>query len=257
MRLYDLVPDEGRRLVIEEIRNGDHGISYDALTILPDAQVPELDTALQARYLSASTADRAATLGERGTTAWLIARYGSATLLPFVTGLFARPLPSCVVEGGLLAYLLKHEPDAAVTRLDPRFDRTAPATCSAPLAAVAEHYWDDRVESAAVAQLTGVDVHRVMEAAQVIGSHGSRAVKQPLISRLATWSAKWRGRAAELVASAAIVADRPQLIENNVVNALFRNQQITLTRDDVATIRALCVTDGCRTDVDYRARSIK
>jgi hypothetical protein len=159
-RLYELVPDEGRRSILEEIRTGEHGITYDELAILPGAELPELDTALQARFSSAPKADFAATLVERGTTAWLIARYGTANLLPFVAGLLARPLPSCVVEGGLVAYLLKHDPAAAMKRLDPSFDRGGPAICVAPLTAVAAHYWDDRVESAAIAQLANPDIGR-------------------------------------------------------------------------------------------------
>jgi hypothetical protein len=256
-RLYELVPDEGRRSILEEIRTGEHGISYSALAILPEAELPELDTALQARYSSAPKTDFGATLGDRGTTAWLMARYGSASLLPFVTGLLARPLPSCVVEGGLVAYLLKHDPAAAMKRLDPTFDRTAPATCVAPLTAVADHYWDDRVESVALAQLMVADVRNVIDAAQLLGSHGSSAVKQPLIDRLATWSAEWQGRASELVDLGPGVAYPPQAIENNLVNALFHNERFALTKDDVANMRTLCLTDQCRTDVDMGARSIK
>jgi hypothetical protein len=249
-RLFELVPDEGRRLILEEIRTGEHGISYDALAILPDAELPELDTALQARYVSAPKGDFGATLGDRGTTAWLIWRYGSARLRPFVNRLLARPLPSCEVEGGLIAYVLKHDPAVAIQRLDPSFDRTGGGICVAPLTSVAARYWDDRLESAAIAQLTAADVHKVIDAAQLLGGHGSSAAKQPLLDRLAAWSAEWQGRTAELVPFGMGVADPPQVIENNVVNALFQNERFALTEDDVANIRRLCLTDGCRTNTD-------
>jgi hypothetical protein len=250
-RLYELAPDEGRRVLLEEIRTGAHAIGYDTLAILPDANLPALDAALQARYSSAPKADLGATLGDRGTTAWLMARYGSVKLRPFVAGLLAHELPGCVVEGGLIAYLLKYDPAAAMRRLDPSFDRTAPAICVAPLTAVAAHYWDDHVESAAIAQLRTADVRKVADAALLLDRHGSSAVKQPLLDRLVQWSAEWQGRATELSARSPGVGsdDPPQMIENSVVSALFRNPRVVLTEDEVASIRALCVTDGCRTNV--------
>ena len=257
MRLSGLAPAEGRQLILQGIRTGEHRIGYDALATLPEAELPELDAPLQARYASTPKADFAATLGNRGTTAWLIARYGSPALLPFVTGLLGHSLPSCAVEGGLIAYLLKHDSVLAMQRLDPGFDRTAPRTCVAPLTAVAEHYWDDRVESATMAQLEVADARTVVDAAQILGAHGSSAAKQPLIDRLVAWSAEWQGRAGQLVAHGPGAGYPPETIENNVVNALFQNQEFALTKEDAAKIRALCVTDQCRTDVDWRARSIE
>ena len=47
----------------------------------------------------------------------------------------------------------------------------------------------------------------------------------------------------------------PDLIEYGIVNALFQNARFQLTTDDVATITALRVTDGCRTTVDAHIRA--
>jgi hypothetical protein len=253
-RLYELAPEEARPLMLEEIRTGEHGIRYDALAILPDASLPELDASLRARYIS-STMDRLSRNINRGTTAWLMARYGSPALLPFVAGQVAPP-GSCVIEGGLIAYLFKHDPPAALARLDPHLDRTAPRICGEPLRAVAARYWDDRVEAVVVAQLMDADTEKASDAAQLLGSHGSRAVKQPLLDRLEIWSAEWHGRAAELVVSRPIVA-WPARLENSITNALFQNERFALTKTDAAHIRDLCVSDECRTNVDVLARGIK
>jgi hypothetical protein len=253
-RLYELAPDEGRRLVLEEIQTGDHAIRYDALAILPDPSLPELDAPLQARYTSPRTTDPRDI--DRGTTAWLMARYGSPALLPFVTDSLSRPA-TCVVEGGLIAYVLKYDPTAAMKFLDPSLGRRTRNTCADPLPTLAEHYWDNRVESAAIAGLMDTNIGRVTEAAQLLGSHGSSAAKQPLLDRLTKWSAEWQGRAAELIGLGPQAGVSPALIENNVVNALFHNERFALTIDEAASIRALCVTDGCRTNVDGLARGIQ
>jgi hypothetical protein len=253
-RLYELAPEEGRRLILEEIRTSERGIGYDALAILPDASLPELDAVLESRYASPLPTNAAALYRAR-TTAWLIARYGSPNLLPFVATLLTRGL-ACDIEGGLTAYLLKHDPEAAMRRLDPRFDRAAGEGCVAPLPALAAHYWDDRVQAAAIADLGAPVVMRVIEAAQILGTRGSAGAKQPLLDRLAQWSDEWRDRAAEL--SSRPDPNSPEFVENNIVNALFRNARFALTKDEAAHIRALCVTDRCRMNADavIRARGL-
>jgi hypothetical protein len=256
-RLAEVAPDEGRRLILEEIRTGQHAIRYDALATLPDAALPELDAALRARYSNPPATDPVASDQDRGTTAWLIARYGSAELLPFVKTVLSHPLPGCDVEGGLLVYLLKYDPAAGEQRLSPGFDRSGPAICVAPLSAVAARYWDDRVEAAAVEALQNSDVRQTIDAAQLLGRHGSSAAKRPLLDRLKSWSAEWRGHDADLVARGPGQSYSPALVENNVVNALFQNERFSLTKADVAEIRALCVTDQCRANVDGRARASK
>ena len=40
------------------------------------------------------------------------------------------------------------------------------------------------------------------------------------------------------------------MIEGGIVNALFQNVQFRITNEDAVNIRALCVTDRCRTSVD-------
>jgi hypothetical protein len=247
-RLYELAPDEARPLILAEIRTGEHGIRYDALAILPDQSLPDLDAPLQARYASPTTDPRNV---DRGTTAWLMARYGSPALLPFVTEVVSQRAPICVVESGLMAYFLKYNPDAAMERLDPTLDRRN--MCRDPLPLLAARHWDDRVETVVLAQLMDADVGRASGAAGLLGSYGSGAVKQPLLDRLEKWSAAWQGRAAELVALSS-TSTSPARIENSVTNALFQNERFALTKTDATHILALCVTDGCRTNVDALTR---
>jgi hypothetical protein len=243
-RLYELAPEEGRRLILEEIRTGDRQIGYDALAILPEAELSELDPVLEARYLRQRG-------GVSGTIAWLIARYGSSKLIPFVNRTFEQQDPGCLAEGGLIAYLLKHDPEPALKRLDANQTRP-PSACSAPLRAVTAHYWDDRVEAAAIAQLDAPAADDVVDAAQILGARGSRMAKEPVLNRLIKWSAEWQGRAGEL-ADFRRGSMSPQRIENFLVNALMQNKQFSLTSDEVSKIRSLCVTAQCQTNVDAQS----
>jgi hypothetical protein len=69
------------------------------------------------------------------------------------------------------------------------------------------------------------------------------------MARLVQWGEEWRGRQAELD-SRASQRDSPGLVENAVINALFRNTRITLDEADIAAMRARCLTGGCPTNVD-------
>lgn len=250
-RLYELAPDEGRPLVLEEIRTGEHGVSARTLAILPDSELPQLDSATRARYASPHGADGAAMLGDRGTTAWLIARYGSVALMPFVRDAIDRPLCGCDVEAALIVYLLKHDPAPAMRRLEPGLDRTASGSCVAPpLSLIASRYWDSRTEAVATAYLMNGTVTVVMAGVEALRSNGSIGAKQSLFDRLARWSAEWRGRDTELAEMQSSRSATPADIEPAIVNALFHNVQFKVSIEDAENIRRLCVTDGCRTQVD-------
>src|SRR5262249_19332920 len=131
-----------------------------------------------------------------GGAAWLIARYGTSTSLPFVRTTLMRGA-ACSDEAAFIVYLLKYEPATALQRFSPSFDRRRGCVVP-PLDEVSARYWDDRLESAAIAQLKGTDNRNVADAAQVLAKHASFAARQPLFDRLTQWFAEWKGREGEL-----------------------------------------------------------
>jgi hypothetical protein len=251
-RLDDIAPDDARSRAIEEIRTGAHGIRYDTLTSLLDSGVPNVDADLRSRF-DARTTTGAMELDNRGTTAWLIARYGTTGLEPFVRDTLSRGRWSCEIEGGLVAYQFEHDPAAALAWLEQRRTGAHRNGCSSPMRGVAAHYWDARLEAVAIDELQAPTSERVVDAAQVLGAHGSAAARQPLLDRFTAWSTEWRGRAMELVQHGPM-PPAPVLVERHLVDALLSNPHFVLTAADVVTIRALCVTDDCRATVDRLAR---
>jgi hypothetical protein len=250
-RLVELDPVRGRSWAVEELRTGARGILPDTLTSLLAGPLPDLDGALRERLQADGTEEgRAATL-------WLIARYGSADLLPLVRGELERG-PSCAVEAAGITYLLAHDPPLALLRLRPDFDSSAPPMCAAPpFGELARRSWDGRVEEAALAHLGGDDPRLVADAARVLGAHGSEKVKEPLLERLAHWNAEWRERQDEITALAAgpPLAGSPVLVENALVNALLELRSVSLTAEETARILGLCLTTACRGNVDAQIRS--
>lgn len=149
------------------------------------------------------------------TPLWLIAMYGSSELAPLVRDVLRVALP-CAAEAAALAFLLKHDLQSALDRLDPSFDRAH--TCrQPPFAQIAMHYWDGRLEDAAVVHMQDDDPRRASEAIRVLGRYGSVGVsKEAMLRRLETLAIEWRGRADELQASPFIAANG---IEGALLNA--------------------------------------
>jgi hypothetical protein len=246
-RIVELDPASGRRLVLDEIANARHGIGFEALAILPDAALPELEAVLRTRLGPNASFDSAST------AAWLLWRYGTDASVSFVSKTVGRPW-ACSIEAGLLAFLLKHQPSMALPRLAPTFDRRASGGCVVPpVAEIARRMWNADLETAAVALLESTENRLVADAARVLGSHGSAAVKTRLFDRLVKWEAEWRGRAGELVWRPG-EAEPPAEVEYALSMALLENARIGLTPQDLARILALCVTDNCRRNVEARVR---
>ncbi|HEX5473589.1 MAG TPA: hypothetical protein VFX12_02920 [Vicinamibacterales bacterium] len=247
IRLIQIDPARGDALALQEIRTGAHGIGYDALASVDVPSGADLDDALRQRLLRASADD------ERATSMWLIARYGSDALAPVVQATVQDGV-ACSIEAGALTYLLEHEPEAAAARLRPGFTPTR-GCVTVPWDAIAHRYWDARLEAAAILHARSLTGYPAADAIRVLGSYGSAAVKTPLLERLAAFSAKWRARATELETDERPPFNAATTVENALVNALLQNQHIALTRADVARIRELCVTAGCRRNVDAQSQA--
>jgi hypothetical protein len=246
-RILDIDPPTGETLLLDEIRTGTHGIAIDTLLALSTATWPNVavppgidDTTLRRRFEGAFPAGRAA-------AGWLLWRFGSPSLVPLVRDRISQPV-ECAIEAPLLAYLLRHDPPAALARLQPGLVRRQ-GCARPPWEDLARRHWDERTEAVVVAQLRSPDLLAVSQAAQILGAYGSAQVKAPLMARLVQWGEEWRGRQAELD-SRASQRDSPGLVENAVINALFRNTRITLDEADIAAMRARCLTGGCPTNVD-------
>jgi hypothetical protein len=241
-RIRELSPDEGRQLLLDELRSGDHRVTYAVLADLPDTVLPELDDTLFFR-LQRQPSDRSRAGIERSLVRWLIARYGSAAFLPITRAAIAGG--RCQSAGPELVHVSKH--DAAGARLL--------AACDVmPFPEIESRYWDERFEAEALSRLAGNAVDQVSTAAQALGRRGSPAAKAPLLDRLKRWHEEWRGRMDEMTRESWPSGRQPLRIESSIVGALLQNRGFALTAPEMAVVRSLCLTDGCRRMVDQYTR---
>lgn len=253
-RVYETAPEEGRRLVLEEIKNPETWLTADALSLMPEATLPELDDVL------ASVLERSP---GSATHARLVARYATPnafTRLRAVYGERGGRLP-CAAQAALLAYFLRVEPGEGAALLSQALAaRGASDTrCwTSVVADVAALHDGPELERAAVETLSDPSAEAAAEAAQVLAAHGSPAAEDALWRRLERWHEEWRPRAGELRGVRArrpvSPADEATLeaqahLEYFLMSALVHGRAWVADPEKLKRLRDLCLTDAARGQV--------
>jgi hypothetical protein len=248
-RIFVADRERGEALIVAEVKTGAHRISTDTLLSFPEDAVKGIDDDILMQRLLAQHSEPA------GVTAlWLVSRYGSPALVPVVRQML-RCGPPCEIEAAALAYQLKHDPETGVARLQPGFDRSCAVCKTPPWMQLAPRLWDERIEAAAVATLGAPSPDAGQAAAQALQSYGSAKCKEPLLARLVRFKAESPGTE-DLSEEEAYSPGGPtnrspaSMFEGALVSALFGNDRLALTDDDVARIRGACVSRGCRDYVE-------
>lgn len=98
-RIYDLAPEEGRQLILDEIRRPELRIKISVLGLLPDKELPQLEDSIVERAINRTDETAMA----------LVARYASPASLPRLrAGLENRVGElACAEQASLLSYFLR------------------------------------------------------------------------------------------------------------------------------------------------------
>ena len=249
-RLYELAPEEGRTRILREIRNPSPGASLKTLGMLPDRELPELDDALAANVDASRDFDDALSI-----RAELLQRYASPAVSARVLSRVDDDLMgmACRPQAALLAYFGRADADLGRTLLERALASRATTGCyTVALREVAKLRMTPGVEALAVAHLDDPDPQVVINAAETLGRYGSAASAQALRAQFDRWHRAWEGRQDELGYSR--TQDRPNamqgMVEHAFLQALGRGQAWLTGDADLRELRALCVTDNCRTQAD-------
>jgi hypothetical protein len=238
-RLYELSPEEGREIILQEIRQPARHLAFATLAMLPDATLPELDDRL---------AERLEDL--------VIVRYASRNVVKRVEAAFEariadirkQKLPSC--SGPLLFYFLKFDPPYGERLLHEEFARegSAPACYDIgfQFGSLGRWAYSPALERVAIASLTSPKVPVKRGAAEVLGKYGSKEAQKPLWGAMEYFRSWWKGREAELEARGAF--DNAQL-ERTLRIALGQADAWVLQEVELDRLAALCSTAWCRTEI--------
>ena len=197
-RLYELAPDEARRLIIEELRRPSPRVRLTALELLPDETLPELEETLVENLKKALSGG-----GDTDMLSMLIQRYATASVASQVRDVYGDKGGkwACSIQSALLAYFLRIDAPMGIELVKKALGARGPefTHCYATLLVeVAKLRMTPELEALAIESLDDPDLEVVTHAASTLGQYGSTGAEKPLWQRLEKWIQEWKGRAGEL-----------------------------------------------------------
>ena len=250
-RIFQLAPEEGRRIILSQIAQPDTYLSISILSMLPDGSLPELNDALASRLEAGQHVDS------------LILRYATGDVVQRVEQAYLKrnadydrqKLPHC---GGPLAYyFLKYDPEFGEREL--RRDVDQPSAVPAcydigfQFTALDRNAYSPALEHLAIDFLASPKVPVKRGAAEVLGKYGSPAAEKPLWDTLEYFHSWWKGREQELKRQD---GQEGLQFERALRIALAQADGWTLQEDGLNRLLALCSSDWCKQEVtDWLARA--
>lgn len=233
-RIYELSPDEGRKIILDEIRHPSRNFDFSTLAMLPDPSLPALVEAL---------ADRMDPL--------LILRYASGEIVKQVEEKYsARPADSQLCAGPLALYFLKYDPPAGEKLLRADFAKPGlPPACydlGFQFHSLGRWAYSPALERLAIASLTSDKVPVKRGAADLLGKYGSTAARKPLWETMEYFHSWWKDREKDLNET---IGDESRQLELALRTALGNADAWVLTDAELRRLLDLCSSDSCRNDV--------
>ena len=255
-RLIELAPEEGRAAILKEIKRRPLRIRPQALSILPDETLPELDEILSERLTQHDPESEFEVVADYSA---LIARYATSASLPGVKKALGSKVGTmaCHIQSPLLAFFLRVDPDYGAEVLEQSLAARKETGCyKSEFSAVARLYWSAKLEGIASAHLDDPEIEVAIQAATVLGQYGSPAAEQDLMDRLERWHTQWNGREKEIQPQLenGIVSGEPAQFEMELVRALVRARGWIADAEKMNRIRQLCLTPSGRNEVDAALR---
>lgn len=194
-RWYDLAPADARPAILREIVRPEPRFPIDALGILPDRELPEVDGTLVSHLESAEDSNNRVAARN---LAWMIGRYGTAANKSELMARLDRDLAAgfCDTQAPLLAWLLRVDPETARPRLENA--NKAGNRCRLLLADIGKLQPGALVEGLAIKELNDPGAAAISDAAAYLTDYGSAGAEDALWSRLADWSKRWRDHEGEM-----------------------------------------------------------
>jgi HEAT repeat protein len=194
-RLYELAPDEGRKLILEELRRPNPTVNSATLGILLDETLPELDETLVENLEKRK--------GDLFILSPLIERYATASVSPRVRAFYSAKAGqwACSIQSPLLAYLLRTDAQTGIDLIKQALAARGKehTRCYVSLIVeVAKLRMTPELEALAIEHLDDPDPEVVINAASMLGQYGSTGAEKPLWQRLEKWLQEWKGRGEEL-----------------------------------------------------------
>ncbi|HEX7721608.1 MAG TPA: hypothetical protein VF397_05580 [Pyrinomonadaceae bacterium] len=238
LRIYQLAPDEGRQLILDEIKRPKLRVKIPILGLLPDKELPQLEDTIVERAISQDdeTADA------------LIARYVSAAALPRVRAGFENRIGelACANQASLISYFRRADQKFGLEMIR-RALRSRKHTRCYPnvLTDAAGETITPEFEALAAEYLNDDDPEVVFSAVRVLCQHGSIANKPKIKAAIKQVIDQLRAAKVDPEAS----SSRGGPFPGYLVESLLRTYALAIpwftTKDEFKELQELCLTRQC------------
>jgi hypothetical protein len=245
-RLYELAPDEGRQILLAEIRHPTRNLQWSTLAMLPDGALPELNDRLAARA-------EAHSLDER-----LILRYATGDIVERVKRAYLernaeldrQKLQHCMSP--LVFYFLKYDPAFGERELRSNLSAAGGVPACYDIGhqflGLGRYAMSPALERLAIEYLASPAAVPIKRgAAEVLGKYGSAAAKEPLWKTMESFRSWWKGREKQL--STDSPGQENMQLERALRIALAQADAWVLTEAELNRLLGLCSSEWCRQEV--------
>jgi hypothetical protein len=247
-RLYELAPEEGRRIILEQLKTV--ALNYDSsvLSILPDKELPELDGMLLERLQKERSLSQASGYQAYSFAAMqLIDRYASSSIADALQREFGSQIgvKSFYGEYYLIAYFLRVDSPTGKEMLQKALVEPGgrPADLLQALVGISD---SPEIERTAIELLESHDPATVAAALQALQQCGTGVYRQTLLTHFRSWSDRAKTPAADPQpgSGAAQAADRN--MEMLYVRAIGSAQKWLPTTAELGSAQQFCISKACR-----------
>ena len=244
-RIYELAPDEGRRIILSQLAGPYSYLSLSTLEMLPDRSLPELNDVLASRAEAGQIEDA------------LILRYATGDIVQRVEQAYLKrnadfdrqKLPHC--GGPLIYYFLQQDPSFGEKELRSDMDKPGAFPVCYDIGfqfqSLDRNAYSPALERLAIEFLTSNKVPVKRGAAEVLGKYGSPAAEKPLWDTLEYFRSWWKGREQELED---VNGQESIQFERALRIALAQADGWTLQEDGLNRLLDLCSSNWCRQEVE-------
>jgi len=245
-RLYELSPDEGRRLIIDEMRRPAPRVNIHTLTLLPDETLPEVDALVEERA-GTDNFDPEVLLQ-------LAERYASSAVAAKLKSSYEEKVGrfACAPQEALLSYFLRVDSDTGLDFVQRALaSRKATGCYETLLGSIARKQMSPELEKIAISSLDDVDPQMVRSAAEMLGRYGSKDARDALLHRFEQWRELWDGREKELTQQRRTDPSNSQgRLEETLFRAIANSPAWLADKEMITKLRQLCVSRNCTSEAD-------
>ena len=239
LRIYQLSPEEGRQLILDEIKRPDLRVRISVLGLLPDKELPELEDTIVDRVIRQ--------LDE--TSAALVSRYVSAASLPRLRAGFDQRLGkmACAEQASLISYFLRADQNYGLEAIRKALRSRKDTHCYANvLNEVAGDTISPQFEALALEYLNDPDAEMVFSAVKVLCAHGSITNKAKIKAAIKQVIERWRAAKVDPEAPTPGSGMFPGYFAESLLRTYAMAIPWVTSSDEFKELADLCLTSQCR-----------